>query len=151
MLYLQRFQSKCAKTATLQILAIQFGLLYLEIYQLIEDSLRTTTTVKIYEQSIPRIGKDRNFQNVSILVHIALFSFLNKQGFGEKGGQSLCMTGKKLAFVNLDNYMYSQVYGNGPTDPKEPLYHSNPFWLEVAPSLPNTAVGVYLDTVAPVY
>eukprot|EP00727_Mastigamoeba_balamuthi_P013967 m51a1_g9193 putative glycoside hydrolase family 31 protein (2599) ;mRNA; r:85268-95290 len=68
-------------------------------------------------------------------------------GFGEKGGANLCMQDTTLNFVNLDNYEYNAIYGQGPTNPREPLYQSNPLWLEAVPQHP--AVGVFLDTVSP--
>ena len=34
--------------------------------------------------------------------------------------------------IDYDNMTYSQVYGKGPLDSREPLYHSEPFWLEIA-------------------
>ncbi|MEN8906146.1 MAG: TIM-barrel domain-containing protein, partial [Clostridiales bacterium] len=51
-------------------------------------------------------------------------------GFGEKGGIELCKNGKQLTYFNYDNMRYSIVYGNGPMDEREPLYHSNPFFME---------------------
>ncbi len=51
-------------------------------------------------------------------------------GFGEKGGFDLCRNGARLTFFNFDNMRYRQIYGNGPGDAREPLYDSNPFFLE---------------------
>jgi alpha-glucosidase (family GH31 glycosyl hydrolase) len=51
-------------------------------------------------------------------------------GFGEKGGMELCKNGKQLTYFNFDNMRYSVMYGNGPMDEREPLYHSNPFFME---------------------
>lgn len=34
--------------------------------------------------------------------------------------------------TDYDNMRYLQVYGQGPLDSREPLYHSEPFWMEVA-------------------
>ena len=33
--------------------------------------------------------------------------------------------------IDYDNMMYSGVYGKGAGDAREPLYHSEPFWVEV--------------------
>lgn len=34
--------------------------------------------------------------------------------------------------TDLDNMNYSQIYGQGPLDSREPLYHSEPFWMQIA-------------------
>jgi alpha-glucosidase (family GH31 glycosyl hydrolase) len=67
-------------------------------------------------------------------------------GFGEQGGKNLfkkrtymnyfskSYTGyrqSKLMFLDFDNMRYQNVYGKGPLDDREPLYHSEPFWIEV--------------------
>ncbi|KAI9657188.1 MAG: hypothetical protein M1821_003355 [Bathelium mastoideum] len=52
-------------------------------------------------------------------------------GFGEQGG---CTVLKKPTFMNYfcyDNFNYTKVYGQGALDPREPLYHSTPFFLEM--------------------
>ena len=36
----------------------------------------------------------------------------------------------RLIPVDYDNMKYESVYGNGPLDSREPLYHSSPFWIE---------------------
>ncbi|KAH3732937.1 glycoside hydrolase [Pelomyxa schiedti] len=79
--------------------------------------------------------------------HRKKLSFCQYLGFGEKGGANLCMNSQHLQFTNYDNFLYRAVYGVGPTDTREPLYHSNPFWFECIPDRP--LVGVYLDSVAP--
>ncbi|KAG9081896.1 hypothetical protein FS749_007308, partial [Ceratobasidium sp. UAMH 11750] len=53
-------------------------------------------------------------------------------GFGEQGGRQLLKTKLIVDYFNYDNMTYSQVYGSGPLDSREPLYHSEPFWMEVA-------------------
>ncbi|KAL7276242.1 hypothetical protein RUND412_000778 [Rhizina undulata] len=52
-------------------------------------------------------------------------------GFGEQGGSALLKENTLMNYFNYDNMMYSGVYNQGPTDEREPLYHSDPFWLEV--------------------
>lgn len=51
-------------------------------------------------------------------------------GFGEQGGETLRKNGKQSNFFNFDNMRYRQIYDRGPLDPREPLYHSDPFFLE---------------------
>ena len=51
-------------------------------------------------------------------------------GFGEQGGQSLTKNATQVNYFNFDNMRYRQVYNGGPLDTREPLYHSDPFFLE---------------------
>ncbi|KAF8761301.1 glycosyl hydrolase 31 family [Rhizoctonia solani] len=53
-------------------------------------------------------------------------------GFGEQGGRQLLKTKVIIDYFNYDNMTYSQVYNHGPLDSREPLYHSEPFWMEVS-------------------
>lgn len=53
-------------------------------------------------------------------------------GFGEQGGRQVLKSKMICDFFNFDNMTYSQVYNKGPLDSHEPLYHSEPFWLEIA-------------------
>ncbi|RPA96223.1 hypothetical protein L873DRAFT_1791713 [Choiromyces venosus 120613-1] len=48
--------------------------------------------------------------------------------------------------LDFDNMTYSSVYGQGPLDEREPLYHSEPFWLELN-GLPNykSQVATFVD------
>ncbi|KAI9729368.1 MAG: hypothetical protein M1834_006892 [Cirrosporium novae-zelandiae] len=52
-------------------------------------------------------------------------------GFGEQGGKHLFKDKVYMNYFNFDNMKYCNVYGKGPMDDREPLYHSEPFWLEV--------------------
>ncbi|KAF4949869.1 hypothetical protein FSARC_13371 [Fusarium sarcochroum] len=52
-------------------------------------------------------------------------------GFGEQGGKHLFKKQTYMNYFNFDNMRYKNVYGNGPLDDREPLYHSEPFWIEV--------------------
>ena len=51
-------------------------------------------------------------------------------GFGEQGGESLSKNTDQVNYFNFDNMRYRQVYNAGPTDAREPLYHSEPFFFE---------------------
>lgn len=62
-------------------------------------------------------------------------------GFGEKGGTALCKNSQQLSYFNFDNMRYKSIYGVGAQDTREPLYHSNPFFLEFHGS-PTTKQGV---------
>jgi alpha-glucosidase (family GH31 glycosyl hydrolase) len=63
-------------------------------------------------------------------------------GFGEKGGTKLCKNSKQLSYFNFDNMRYKSVYGIGAQDSREPLYHSNSFFLEFY-GTPATKKGVH--------
>lgn len=52
-------------------------------------------------------------------------------GFGEQGGKNLFKKKTFINYFNFDNMRYQNVYGQGPLDDREPLYHSEPYWLEV--------------------
>ncbi|MGK0291360.1 MAG: alpha-glucosidase (family GH31 glycosyl hydrolase), partial [bacterium] len=67
-------------------------------------------------------------------------------GFGEKGGTELSRNGARLTYFNFDNMRYSQIYQNGPTDIREPLYDSNPFFMEFN-GVPNenSVYGIFID------
>jgi len=73
-------------------------------------------------------------------------------GFGEQGGESLAKNAKQSNFFNFDNMRYRQVYDRGPLDPREPLYHSDPFFLEFN-GIPdrNTVNGVFVDNVGQIF
>lgn len=52
-------------------------------------------------------------------------------GFGEQGGKALVKNNTRVTYFNYDNMRYRQVYGRGPLEEREPLYHSDPFFMEV--------------------
>ncbi|MBD1939369.1 TIM-barrel domain-containing protein [Microcoleus sp. FACHB-68] len=72
-------------------------------------------------------------------------------GFGEQGGKSLCKNTAQVNYFNFDNMRYRQVYNVGPLDGREPLYHSDPFFLEFN-GVPeeDSVYGIYIDNPAQV-
>ncbi|CAG8758033.1 12573_t:CDS:2 [Gigaspora margarita] len=67
-------------------------------------------------------------------------------GFGEHGGVGLFKNSQQLTFFNYDNYGYNQIYGQGPLDQREPLYHSDPFFIEFNGVPGKKSVnGMYID------
>ncbi|MEO1258616.1 MAG: TIM-barrel domain-containing protein [Bacteroidota bacterium] len=67
-------------------------------------------------------------------------------GFGEKGGRDLYRNGARLTYFNFDNMRYKQIYGNGPLDIREPLYDSNPFYMELNGVPGQTSIyGIFTD------
>jgi alpha-glucosidase len=51
-------------------------------------------------------------------------------GFGEHGGVELSKNSAQLNFFNFDNMRYRQVYNRGPLECREPLYHTDPFFMQ---------------------
>lgn len=67
-------------------------------------------------------------------------------GFGEQGGLNLIKNKQCVTYFNYDNMKYNQVYGNGPSEEREPLYHSDPFFMEVNGSPDHeSAYGIFID------
>ncbi|EKG12891.1 Glycoside hydrolase family 31 [Macrophomina phaseolina MS6] len=52
-------------------------------------------------------------------------------GFGEQGGKDLFKDNTFMNYFNFDNMRYNNVYGRGPFEDAEPLYHSEPYFIEV--------------------
>ncbi|ADL50832.1 TIM-barrel domain-containing protein [Clostridium cellulovorans] len=67
-------------------------------------------------------------------------------GFGEHGGIQLAKNTTQLTYFNYDNMKYSQMYNNGPLESKEPLYHSDPFFMEFY-GVPDkkSVYGIFID------
>ncbi|KAK0716079.1 alpha-1,4-glucan lyase [Lasiosphaeris hirsuta] len=67
-------------------------------------------------------------------------------GFGEQGGKNLFKKKTYMNYFNFDNMRYQNVYGQGPLDDREPLYHSEPYFLEVD-SLPGykSQLAMFID------
>lgn len=67
-------------------------------------------------------------------------------GFGEQGGMAFMKKPTFMNYFNFDNMQYQQVYNHGPMDSREPLYHSDPFWIEVNSNPEHANVtAAYLD------
>jgi len=82
-------------------------------------------------------------------------------GLGEKAGSLLAKNGFTTTFFNYDNFLYGKSLPNnpdgGPLDPREPLYSSMPFLLEVNPNPVGAnagapyAYGLFFDNPAQSY
>jgi alpha-glucosidase len=68
-------------------------------------------------------------------------------GFGEHGGRNLLKNGDQLTYFCFDNYAYNQVYGQGPLDDREPLYHADPFFVELNGGDGGNLYGIFLDNI----
>ena len=52
-------------------------------------------------------------------------------GFGEQGGRTVMKSATLMNYFCYDNLGYRKVYNQGPLDTREPLYHSQPFFMEL--------------------
>ncbi|OJD31815.1 glycoside hydrolase family 31 protein [Diplodia corticola] len=52
-------------------------------------------------------------------------------GFGGQGGGKLFKDKVYMNYFNFDNMRYNNIYAKGPEEAAEPLYHSEPFWIEI--------------------
>ena len=67
-------------------------------------------------------------------------------GFGEQGGFGLFKNNQRVTYFNYDNMKYNQVYGHGALEEREPLYHSDAFFMEVN-GVPEaeSVYGIFVD------
>jgi alpha-glucosidase len=73
-------------------------------------------------------------------------------GFGEQGGQSLAKNSTQSNYFNFDNMRYRQVYDKGPLDHREPLYHSDPFFMEFnGKPDKNSVLGIFIANLGQVF
>lgn len=73
-------------------------------------------------------------------------------GFGEQGGESLDKNAKQANYFNFDNMRYRQVYNRGPLDSREPLYHSDPFFMEFNGVPQEDSVnGTFIDNMGQIF
>lgn len=66
-------------------------------------------------------------------------------GFGEQGGLNLIKNNTQVTYFNYDNMMYNQVYGHGAFEEREPLYHSDPFFMGIDAVPGRPVYGVFVD------
>ena len=52
-------------------------------------------------------------------------------GFGEQGGRTVMKSATLMNYFCYDNLNYEKVYNQGALDAREPLYHSQPFFMEL--------------------
>ncbi|MZP42434.1 hypothetical protein GTO89_05185 [Heliobacterium gestii] len=99
----------------------------------------STTTPAIYytENGLDGYSVIQSFQKQATAKFI---------GFGEHGGFDLSKNTAQLTFFNYDNMRYRQVYDRGPLENREPLYHSDPFFMEFF-GVPNreSVCGFFID------
>ncbi|KAK7393939.1 hypothetical protein QQX98_013278, partial [Neonectria punicea] len=91
-----------------------------------EQIIWQTTDQAFSYQGNPSIGVINN-----VVLNVNKPTQAEYLGFGEQGGRTVLKKPTYMNFFCYDNYNYNKVYSQGALDPKEPLYHSTPFFLEM--------------------
>ena len=113
------------------------GVIYMKVlierdpFQITVYACDTGTDVKVWRTAVPGLyftphGADDH----CIVQAVCKPATARYIGFGEQGGKTLCKNTGRVTFFNYDNMRYRQVYNRGPLDGREPLYHSDPFFME---------------------
>jgi len=108
---------------------------------------------KVWETATPAISFTANgAEDFAVIQSVRRPATATYVGFGEHGGKSLRKNSEQLTYFSFDNYAYDQVYGRGPFEEREPLYHADPFFLELN-GVPDrdSVYGVYVDNPAQVF
>ncbi|KAI0485577.1 glycosyl hydrolases family 31-domain-containing protein [Xylaria cf. heliscus] len=71
------------------------------------------------------------YQDDAVILNIVKPITSKYLGFGEQGGKSLYKDKTFMNYFNFDNMRYYNIYDEGPLCDSEPLYHSEPYWIEV--------------------
>ncbi|RPA94936.1 hypothetical protein L873DRAFT_1699735 [Choiromyces venosus 120613-1] len=99
------------------------------------SSTTSRATEKIVWQTSPQTFRWNIHPVVSVVKQVVLDVIKAGHGefigFGEQGGTSFMKTPTFMNYFNFDNMQYQQVYSRGPLDAREPLYHSDPFYMDV--------------------
>ncbi|HEY8402013.1 MAG TPA: TIM-barrel domain-containing protein, partial [Cytophagaceae bacterium] len=103
-------------------------------------------TAIYYKKRLCYTGYNEHTVEYSIIQAKAMTPTARYLGFGEKGGYNLVRNGARMTYFNFDNMRYSQIYGGGPLDIREPLYDSNPFFMEFnAVPEEELVTGLFID------
>jgi alpha-glucosidase len=108
---------------------------------------------KIWQTATPAISFTTNGPNdFAVIQSVLRPATAAYVGFGEQGGKSLRKDSEQLTYFSFDNYAYNQVYGRGPFEEREPLYHADPFFVELNGVPDHDSVyGLYVDNPAQVF
>ncbi|KAH8648034.1 glycosyl hydrolases family 31-domain-containing protein [Tricladium varicosporioides] len=71
------------------------------------------------------------YNNYAAVLSMEKASTAKYMGFGEQGGTHLFKDKTYMNYFNFDNMKYENIYNEGPRCDAEPLYHSEPYWIEV--------------------
>lgn len=106
-----------------------------ELYPIPTAEATTTRKMQAIWQTSPRtfrvnLSKQHDCLK-EIILDVVKRGHAGYVGYGEQGGTAFMKKACYMNYFNLDNMQYQQVYNNGPLDPREPLYHSDPFFLDL--------------------
>jgi alpha-glucosidase len=102
---------------------------------------------QVWKTAVPGIyytpGSDGDYAIIQAVEKPATAQYV---GFGEHGGKGLSKNTAQLTYFNFDNMRSRQVYNVGPFEEREPLYHSDPFFMEFN-GVPDqeSICGVFVD------
>jgi len=135
--------TRSSKSAEVMQVVINYSPFAIDVY-----GFDSTGAFSVYSTSNPAFYfKENGFDaEYSIIQSIDKRPTAKYVGFGEQGGKDLVKNTAQLTFFNFDNMKYMQVYGNGPLESREPLYHSDPFFLEFY-GVPGrkSVYGIFID------
>ena len=113
-----------------------------------KDTLRTSDLYKVFATTYNGIHftPAGGFDDYHIAMKMDKPCTAKYVGFGEQGGFGLFKNNQRVTYFNYDNMKYNQVYGHGALEEREPLYHSDAFFMEVN-GVPNTdsVYGIFVD------
>lgn len=105
-----------------------------------------------YKKRLCYISENHHTIEYSIIQGKVMNKTAKYIGFGEKGGSEIYRNGARLTYFNFDNMRYRQIYQNGPLDVREPLYDSDPFFMELnGNSDLDSAYGMFIDNASATY
>jgi len=113
----------------------------------------STHEPQVMTTALPGIYYSKNgSEDYSIIQAIAKPATSRFVGFGEHGGINFFKNAVQLTYFNYDNMRYRQVYNRGPLENREPLYHSNPFFMEFnSASNDESIYGLFIDNPSQVF
>lgn len=101
---------------------------------------------RVWQTSDPAFYWTRNGTDFAIIQSVLRPPTAQYVGFGEQGGRSFVKNNEQLTYFCFDNWTYNQVYNVGPLEDREPLYHADPFFMELN-GVPDqdSAYGLFVD------
>jgi alpha-glucosidase len=104
--------------------------------------------LRVWKTAYPSIYYTNNGDEYAIIQAVNKPATAKYIGFGEQGGKGLYRNVEQLNYFNYDNMRYRQIYNQGPTENREPLYHSDPFFMEFNGAVDQDSVyGIFIDNV----
>ncbi|MDJ0617815.1 MAG: glycoside hydrolase family 31 protein [Calothrix sp. MO_192.B10] len=107
-------------------LVVNYNPFTLEVFHRFNDG----TELRVWKTAEPGIYFTENGDEYSIIQAVKKPGSARYIGFGEQGGKQLYKNTDRLNYFNYDNMRYRQIYNEGPLDNREPLYHTDPFFME---------------------